>query len=166
MDTIYIPRLLATPDQTEKLEFREYVPGLETLTPVQGCLQVRHKGNYLEVSGEAEVIVTLTCDRCLKQFNQRLRVKTSEIIWLQDPEAEDLPLEREVALEDLVEVLPPNGYFDPSEWLYQQLCLEIPPQKLCDRNCSGISATEPSPPSDPPADRRWAGLEALKNQLN
>ena len=169
VEAIYIPKLLKSREKTEIIEVSEYLSGLETLTPVQGKVKVAHKGNYLEVSGQAETIITLCCDLCLQQYNHRLKVKTSELIWLDeaaDCSAAHLSLEREVAFADLVEVLPPQGYFDPGVWLYEQLCLEIPPQKRCDRACPGIELTESSQQAKLAVDKRWASLEALKKQLN
>jgi len=166
MDAIYIPRLTKLPEQTEILQVEEFLPGLETLTPVRGRIRVQHNGNYLDVSAQAEAIVTLTCHRCLQQYNHRLVVDTSEMIWL-DEAAEkpyDGPLEREVPLEDLIETLSPQGYFYPSEWLYEQLCLEIPQRQLCDTQCAGIQTATPS--SEQLTDRRWASLEALKKNLS
>ncbi|WP_250123135.1 YceD family protein [Chroococcidiopsis sp. CCMEE 29] len=166
MEPIYIPQLTKAPEQTELIQVQEVLPGLETLTPVRGQLQVKHHGNYLEVSAKAETIVTLSCHRCLQQYNHRLAVDTSEIIWL-DPAADqpdDGPLERELAVEDLVEKLPPNGYFYPSEWLYEQMCLEIPQRQLCDAFCTGIQ-TSTQVSSEQPVDQRWSSLEALKKQL-
>ncbi|MDX2216090.1 MAG: YceD family protein [Oculatellaceae cyanobacterium bins.114] len=169
MDAIYIPHLLRASEQTETLEIHDYLSGLETLMPVQGVVRVTHQGNYLEVAAQAETIVTLMCDRCLKQYNHRLSIDTSELIWLEEAaeDADNLPLEREITLEELVETLPPQGHFHPDEWLYEQLCLEIPQRKLCDLKCSGISLND-SLPASPPAngDRRWASLEALKRQLS
>jgi uncharacterized protein len=115
------------------------------------------------VSAHAEAILTLTCHRCLQQYNYRLVIDTSEMIWL-DEAADKLydgPLEREVPLEDLIETLSPQGYFYPSEWLYEQMCLEIPQRQLCDAQCAGIQTATPS--SEEVSDRRWASLEALKN---
>lgn len=168
METIYIPQLTKAPDQTEVIPVEEFLPGLETLTPIRGRVRVTHRGNYLEVSARAEAIMTLTCHRCLQQYNHRLVVNNSELIWLDVAanQSEALPLEREVALEDLVETLPPQGYFDPGEWLYQQMCLAIPQQQLCDSNCSGIQVSEANNHPEPLTDRRWASLEALKKQLS
>ncbi len=165
MDSIYIPQLAKMPDQTMQIEVSDYLPDLETLTPVQGKMQVWHRGNYLEVVAEAVAIVTLTCDRCLQQYNHRLKVHPSEMIWLQESpeEAEDYPLEREVSLEELIETLPPNGHFKPAEWLYEQLCLEIPQRKLCDKKCKGIPVTDTSLSGG--VDSRWASLETLKRQM-
>lgn len=167
MDAIYIPHLAKAPQQTQTLEFNAHLPDLETLTPVRGTLIVSHRGNYLEVQANAETIITLACDRCLNHYNHRLVVDTSELIWLQEsPEAFDgEALELEVELENLVEALPPQGHFHPDEWLYEQLCLAIPPQQLCDNACPGI-AVQRSEAAHPPVDRRWSALSQLKDQLS
>lgn len=165
MDAIFIPQLTKAPERTEEIQVQEFLPGLDTLTPVRGRLRVEHHGNYLEVSGQAETIVTCTCNRCLQQYNHRVMVNTKEVIWLDETanQIEDLPLEREVMMEDLVETLSPDGYFYPSEWLYEQMCLELPQRQLCSLDCPGILNQAKS--SDKSVDSRWASLEALKKQL-
>jgi uncharacterized protein len=170
MEAIYIPQITTAPERTEEIPVKEFLPGLDTLTPVRGRVRVQHHGNYLEVSGQAETIVTLTCHRCLQQYNHRVVVDTSEIIWLDEAaqQVDDLPLEREVAMEDLVETLSPQGYFYPSEWLYEHLCLAMPQRQLCSADCAGIQPAKSSnleKKLQKSVDSRWAGLEALKKQL-
>ena len=164
MDAIFIPQLSKAPERTEEIQVQEFLPGLETLTPVRGLIQVKHQGNYLEVSSQAETIITCTCNRCLQQYNHRLVLDTQEVIWLDETanQTEDFPLEMEVAVEDLLETLAPDGHFDPGEWLYQQMCLALPQRQLCNLNCPGILNTAVS---EPPTDSRWASLNALKKQL-
>ncbi|MBD2006568.1 MULTISPECIES: YceD family protein [Cyanophyceae] len=166
MKTVYIPGLTKAPERTEVIEIDEFLPELETLTPVRGQIKVTHQGNYLEVSAVAEAITTLTCHRCLQQYNHRLALNTSEMIWLDEAaeKPDSGPLERETPLEDLVEMLSPYGDFHPDVWLYEQLCLAIPPRNLCDKNCSGIQAGDKNA-SEMASDRRWEALEALKRQL-
>ena len=166
MEAIYIPQLLKAPEKTEEIWIEEFIPGLKTLTPVRGRMVVTHHGNYLEVSVQAETIVTLTCDRCLQKYNHRLSIDTSELIWL-DEKADQfeghLPLEREISTDDLSETLPPSGYFSPDTWLYEQLSLAMPMRQLCGKDCH-----RPKSPldSEPLIDSRWACLEALKRQLS
>lgn len=165
MERIYIPQLLKAVEQTETISVREHLRELETLTPVQGFVKVSHKSGYLEVRAQAEAIVTLTCDRCLQQYNHRLVVDASEVIWLQERiEPEEEGAEVEVAFDDLVETLPPNGFFEPETWLYEQFCLALPQRQLCDQQCQGIQIQENSETSGA-VDRRWASLEALRNHL-
>jgi uncharacterized protein len=43
IEPIYIPRLTRAPEQTEVVPIDEPIPGLETLTPVQGWVRVRNR---------------------------------------------------------------------------------------------------------------------------
>lgn len=168
MQAIHIPQLLRAVEQTETIEVQDHLPDLETLTPVYGTIRVAHKGNYLDVAAKAEAIVTLTCDRCLQQYNHRLLVDVSEMIWLQEstPSVEEELLDQELSsAEGLIESLSPRGYFEPDRWLYEQLCLEIPPRKLCDPKCAGIELSDELPVPTVKVDHRWASLEALKKQM-
>lgn len=163
IEPIYIPRLLKAPEKTEQVEIKTFLSGLETLTPIRGTIVVTHCGTYLEVSASAETIKTLICDRSLQQYNQRLVVDTSELIWLKDhPDQEwEGSKEVEVPLEELTESLPAQGYFDPQSWLYEQFCLQIPIRSLSEESSPGeYDYVEP-----PPVDQRWAGLAALKEKL-
>ncbi|WP_353772005.1 DUF177 domain-containing protein [Okeania sp. SIO2G5] len=131
-------------------------------------MQVVHNGNFLAVKAIAETIVTLACDRCLCQYNHRLQVNASELIWLQaliEPDEQDEGLEVEVPMDDLVETLDPKGYFNPGEWLYEQLCLALPQRQLCDAECSGIAIDSKAQDASPLIDQRWASLQSLKENL-
>ncbi len=166
MEPIYIPRLTRLPEQTDVQQVDEVMPELGSLTPVKGMVRVKHQGNYLEVDGNAEAIITLTCDRCLQHYNYRLSITPVELIWL-DETAEEFNhalLDRDLAPEDLVESVSPEGYFDSTKWLYEQLCLEIPLRKLCDQQCKGIPL--PHNEGSSAVDRRWAGLQAFKGHLD
>lgn len=162
MEPIYIPQLRKAPNKSEELTLKSFITGLETLTPVRGTMVVTHCGDYLKVSANAETIKTLICDRSLQQYNQRLKVDTSELIWLQSElEDEEQPAEMEVSLEQLTERLPAQGYFDPETWLYEQFCLQMPVRQL-----SGDSSAGDYDYMDPPmVDQRWAALAALKENL-
>lgn len=167
MDAIYIPQLAQASKPIEDIVVKEFLPGLNTLTPVRGNIRVEHRGNFLQVTAQAEAIMTLSCNRCLQQYNHRVRLNASEIIWL-DEEAveEEFLAEREVALDELVESVSPHGYFHPSAWLYEQMCLEIPQRQLCEEKCPGIEQNQQEiETEDKPIDSRWASLQSLKKQL-
>ncbi len=144
------------------------IAGLESLTPVRGCLRVRHHGQALEVDGEAETIVTLCCDRCLQPFNHPLRAEAHELLELVGAEGEaagefsalESPGPGALA-EELDDRLDPRGRFDPERWLFEQLSLRLPLVNRCGSDC-------PGPPSwgDAPAevDPRWAPLRNLRPQ--
>jgi uncharacterized protein len=171
MEALYIPQLANRQNRTLEIVVDGSILDFATLTPVRGKIIVKHGGTFLEVSAQVETIVTLSCDRCLRQYNHRLVLNTTEIIWLDTAAGEAYvgPLEVKTDLEELVESLPPDGHFRPDEWLYEQLCLAIPQRQLCDRDCAGITPVESlvPEPSDQTVslDSRWGILEVLKNQL-
>ncbi len=165
MQAIYIPHLLQTPNRTQTIVLDDFLPELETLTPLRGKIMIRHGGTFLEVTVQGETIITLTCDRCLQQYNRRLQLDTSEIIWL-DKDVDlphHYPQEREIAWEDLSESLSPEGHFEPQSWLYEQLSLSLPLRQLCGKDCQA-PATQ-TKENQPIIDSRWASLEALKQKL-
>ncbi|MBT9312105.1 YceD family protein [Leptothoe kymatousa] len=166
MQRIYIPHLVKDLDQTRTIEVEDYLSDLDTLTPVKGRIRIQHRGNFLDVAVQAETITTLTCHRCLQNYNTRIQVDTSEFIWLQEPLTEQHAEEVEVSLEDLVETLSPQGHFEPAKWLYEQLCLAMPQRQLCDQACEGIANPLATDSGDAPTDQRWAALSSLKQQLS
>ena len=166
MEAIYIPHLLKAPNRKAEIIVNDQIAQLNTLTPVNGKISVRHGGNFLEVASQAETIVTLTCDRCLQHYNHRLEIDTSELIWLESEleHIKDIPTEREISLEDLSETLSLNGHFDPQMWLFEQLSLSMPLRKVCGDNCPGVDQTLFE--KENVTDSRWSSLAALKEQLN
>ena len=164
MEKLYIPQIARAVDATETFDFKEFIEGLETLTPVQGVISVRHVGSFLEVSSKASTIMTLTCDRTLVQFNYRLAINNSERICLAEPLPEsEYPREREIEADDLVESISPSGYFDPAAWLYEQLILAIPYPKIApDAPALEITDTNSLDGSTATIDKRWEILNSLK----
>jgi uncharacterized protein len=165
MAAIYIPNLLKAPQQTETLPIEDFIEGINSLSPVKGFLKIAHRGTYLEVSIQAKTILTLTCDRCLQQYNHRLSLNTSELLWL-DENAGDhdyLLLDKDLCEENLSESVSPDGYFDAYKWLYEQLSLALPLRQLCGKDCQ---PPEISQPNEILQDSRWSALASLKDQLN
>lgn len=161
MQSIYIPHLLKFPGQCEEIAVNDFLPDLETLTPIRGNLRVKHCQTFLEVTAKAEAIATLVCDRCLQHYNRRLQVDAKELIWLEESR-EEFFQDRAIG-DDFAEVLSPRGTFEPEVWLYEQFSLTMPLQKNCGEDCPGspqVQGTE-----EPAIDRRWAGLEVLKQKL-
>ena len=164
MEKILIPQIARAENATVTIQFKDFISELETLTPVQGVLQVRHGGNFLEVQSRAWTIITLICDRTLVQFNHRLEVDTKELILLTEPiPASHYAKEIEVSFSDLTETLPPSGYFDPANWLYEQLCLSIPFQKIAP-DAPDLDFVDSVPGATSQTDKRWATLATLYRQ--
>lgn len=156
LEPIAIPRLARLPGRTTHLVFETHLPEVATLVPVQGEMILTHEGSYLRVQGRAKSIVTLVCGRCLEHFNQRLEVDTTELIGLDAAAANPntRPAEQELSPDQLVEVLSPDGTFDPQQWLHDHVCLAWPLVVRCSPNCPGIPAAIEGELPDP----RWAAL--------
>lgn len=162
MEKLYIPQIAKSVDATDTFDFKEFIEGLETLTPVQGVISVRHVGTFLSVTAKASAIMTLTCDRTLVQFNYRLVIDKTEKILLSDPIPEsDYPKEREIETGDLMESLSPNGYFDPAVWLYEQMILAIPYPKIAP-DAPALELSDKTTSTDLNVDKRWAVLNSLQ----
>lgn len=149
----------------------QHLGELESLTPVRGAVRAIHRGNLLEVEGEAATIVTLCCDRCLQHFNHALRAEVHELVELRTPgeaatasdtafEAWNLELAREGMPEgaDLDDRLDPAGNFDPERWLFEQLSLRMPLVNRCGDDCPGPATWSSEPAAGDP---RWAALARL-----
>ena len=144
---------------------------LESLTPVRGELSAIHRGNILEVSGQASTIVTLRCDRCLQHYNHPLSFEHHEVLWLGE-QARLEGIEANTVLEGgsevleldpdgLCESLDPSGSFDPEHWLFEQLSLQLPLVNRCGSDCPGPDVLG-APPEAEPIDPRWAALKNLQ----
>ena len=158
-------RLLA---EGRRWQVDQHLSELESLTPVRGSLSALHRGNVLELEGEAATIVTLCCDRCLQHFNHPLSFRTHELLWLGE-QARQAGLSPEEAAEggvldlevdELCESLDPNGSFEPEHWLFEQLNLQLPLVNRCGDDCPG--PPQPASSSDEPGDPRWAALLGLR----
>ncbi len=166
MEKVFIPHLFRHECHTLKIPVDGMVLDLETLTPVRGQITVQHQGTFLNVSAEAESIITLACHRCLQQYNHRLQLDAKEVIWL-DEAADDTydgPIELRVDFNDLVESLNPEGHFDAETWLYEQLCLSLPHRQLCNTDCPGLLPPDSQPVAIEETkviDGRWGSLKSL-----
>jgi uncharacterized protein len=143
--------------------------GLESLTPVRGQVHAVHRGNVLEVEGEASTIVTLCCDRCLQHFNHPLSFSTRELLWLGE-DARDAGVDEQAVMDGdgsvldldadaLTESLDPRGDFDPAHWTFEQLSLRLPLVNRCGSDCPGPATWSSDPDGGDP---RWAALRNLK----
>ncbi|MEB3307661.1 MAG: DUF177 domain-containing protein [Cyanobacteriota bacterium] len=149
-------------DQGREWLIDQHLPGLDSLTPVRGRLRALHRGELLELEGQATTIVTLSCDRCLQSFNHPLSFEVRELLRLGEQAVgaaaealHGLPFEPDA----YTETLDPEGVFDPAHWTFEQLSLQLPLVNRCASDCSGpFRWSSESGPGDP----RWAALRAYR----
>ena len=156
-------RELSALDAPKRWDVDGYHDQLQSLTPIRGMVEAEHRGNVLAVAGSLRTIVTLCCDRCLNQFNHQLSAEPNELIWLGDAQPTDQDLQGSEHLDPqngLVEWLDPRGPFDPQQWAFEQLNLQLPVVNHCGKDCPGpatLQSTEPKP-----VDPRWKALIQLQ----
>ena len=80
-------------------------------------------GLLADLDGERRV--ALTCDRCLEEFEQPLRLRTREIFRPQPQSEEEWPISAE-------------GELDLTEPVRQGFILELPIHPLCRPDCPGL----------------------------
>ena len=139
---------------------------LNSLEPVRGWVEATHREDDLWVCAEADTIVELTCDRCLKPFPHQLSAAVEESIALRS-NSDPLDIELKSAScdgQEAMESIDPSGRFDPEHWLFEQLNLQLPLKRLCCDDCPGL--IEPEEPCTEAAgagiDPRWASLLQLR----
>lgn len=150
-------------DQGRHWQVDQPIAGLASLTPVRGQVLASHRGNVLDVEGQASTIVTLCCDRCLQHFNHPLSASSRELLWIGEPAhdpADLVALEGEGDDTGLMEQLDPRGSFDPERWIFEQLSLQLPIVNHCGSDCPG-PATWTSERSG--IDPRWSALQGLRS---
>jgi len=157
-------------EQGKRWTINQRLGELDSLTPVRGQLLAVHRGNVLELDGEANTIVTLCCDRCLQQFNHPLSFQTREVLWLGE-QAREQGMDLETVLEsgsevldldpdELTESMDPRADFDPEHWVFEQLNLQLSVVNRCGAECPGPNLK--TEPGDGPIDPRWAALKKLQ----
>lgn len=157
LQPIAIQELLGK-DQPQRWDFDQPIARLDSVVPVQGWIELSVEGPLLRVQSEAATRIALCCDRCLRSYEHTLRVRVSETIGL-GTSADDLCEALDYDAEGISEQLDPQGQFDPQQWIYEQLSLQLPLVNRCGSECPGpISWGSDEPPIDP----RWAALRALK----
>lgn len=155
---VAIAELLSAADQSHCWTFDQPISALQASTPVRGWLRLEVEGPLLRVEGEAATTVELCCDRCLRTYVHPLSARVSERLGL-GTTAEDLDDALAFDAEGISEQLDPEGSFDPEQWIYEQLSLQLPLVNRCGPECPGpASWGSDQPPSDP----RWGALNKLR----
>lgn len=118
--------------------FQEKLEEFPSLIPIEGKISAEHQGNFLAVKANFKTIVNLTCDRCLKSYNHKLKYEGEELIWIKQKQCSSSISERQDYLDDnLIEFIEPNSSFDPRSWIYDQLNLQMPLLNVCGELCLG-----------------------------
>ncbi len=152
---ISIKELENTKNKYMKVEFCDYIEGLELVEPLTATLEVNSLGDFIEIHGNVKGIVKLVCDFCLKDFEYKLDFDIDETYAknaLSDSYGEEIELKNGQFVTDLFG----SDEIDICDLLYQSVILNIPNQKVCGINCNRDSFQSEDELEDP-------RLEVFKN---
>lgn len=127
-------------DQSLKIKVEDEIRDLETDSPVFAELVFSAFGKYINVKGQIVANVKLVCDRCLKEFVEKIEVDVDETYILSSSKSlSDMHSGQEIELKDGDFVTELNGEdsVDVEDLIYQSVTLNIPNPCVCDINCVG-----------------------------
>lgn len=139
-----------------------FVPGED----IEWRLEIRRIAGGVEVNGRITGEVTLSCYRCLEEFEFPLSLDVREhALWLSEHEMDE---DDEQATEYMVT----DGVLDLEPVIRDAVCLAFPARRVCDEGCRGICElcgaslnTDPCGCDTARVDARLKPLEELKKRL-
>jgi uncharacterized protein len=167
MDAIDVRDLVGSPGASREVTFRGTLEGLEGELagvrddrPIEGTLLLESVVEGILVSGHLRGTFSLRCARCLKEFAQPFDVEVHELfVPSPDEDADDYRLD-------------PEGAIDPEQMVRDAVGVEIPFSPLHSPDCLGLCPVcggdrnlGECPGDHPQTDTRWAGLDAVLDQL-
>jgi len=90
-------------------------------------------GDETVINGTASTSVTMQCDRCAKEFKFPLELKFKLIIQRSDDHGDT-----DSGDEDFVILPKSEAEYDLSNYVRENLLMEIPGKILCDEDCKGL----------------------------
>ncbi len=109
---------------------------LKIVSPIDGHVRIRRINQGLLVDGWVDLVLELSCDRCLKDFEQPMHVTFLEQFY---PTVDILtglalpPSEEEDAFP-----IDDHHQVDLTEAIRQRVFLDLPMVTLCSENCAGL----------------------------
>lgn len=126
---------LSEVQEAEALRFTE---------PVSASIEAHWIATLLEVNGNVKSAATLSCSRCLKDYQHDLRGYFSLTFTREMPDIENLDeleddeLDVELSPDDLGLVHAPGEQIDLHDTVAEQVLLALPVRPLCDEHCLGL----------------------------
>ena len=149
----------------EHIQFDEE---LKVIGPIDGHTRIRRINQGLLVDGWIDLVLEMTCTRCLKVFEQAMHVPFEERFYPTVDVVTGMPTHPV----DVEEAFPMDEHhlLDLSEPVRQQVLLEIPMVTLCKEDCAGLCAqcgkdlNEGPCECQPEVDTRLSVLKTLLQQ--
>lgn len=109
---------------------------IKVIGPIDGHVRMRRTNQGLLVDGWANLTLELSCTRCLKTFEQPMRVNFEEQFYPTVDVVSGMPLPPF----DEEEIFPIDAHHqvDLTEMIRQNVLLALPIVTLCQENCQGL----------------------------
>ncbi len=138
---------------------------LKVIGPIVGKVRIRRVNQGLLVDGWVDVVLELTCTRCLKQFEQTVHLPFEERFYPTIDIVTGMPLPS-IEEEDVFPI-DDHHLIDLTEAIRQGVLLELPMVTLCKEDCKGLCSqcghdlNLGSCDCKPEVDERFSALSAL-----
>jgi len=106
--------------------------------PVRVIVKAEREFDHIRVAGEVMTAMTVTCARCLFEFEKLVR--TSFLIFYRKDDGRPLDEEVELTEKELSAVSYRGDEIDLNPEIEDQLVMEIPMKSLCSDDCRGLCA--------------------------
>ncbi|MDE6905795.1 MAG: DUF177 domain-containing protein [Lachnospiraceae bacterium] len=131
--------LLSTEDKAFEQEVEIELPSFQSklgefpiITKAPFVLHLENqKKRFLKVTGTADVVVAIPCDRCLKEVPVTLHLVIDRKFYLKEPE-----MEEETDAEDMDCIK--ESALDVDRLIYDEILVNWPMKVLCRDDCKGI----------------------------
>lgn len=128
-----------------KFSFDEKIKDINTDEPInaQIIFSTIATGLNTKIRAKGKIVanVKLECDRCLKEFFEKIEIDLDEIYLLQE-HSDRVSQEVELKEGDFVTNLSGESEIDVEDLIYQSVILNLPNPSVCDINCRGGSHLE------------------------
>lgn len=128
-----------TPEDLPVLKQLQEDGTIKGFTPVECHVRLHKMAQIIEVSGSAEVTVTMQCSRCLEEQQVDLKVDFHQSYVEQLPQVtEEDGGEVELSAEQMGLELFDGETIDLLDEIQQQIVLALPARPLCTKGCKGL----------------------------
>lgn len=139
---ILIDDIENAPNKCLEVDFDEVIEDIPSKEPVKAHLKIKSLGDFVEITGNVKVNLTLECDLCLKEFEYKLDENIDEM-FAKNTLQEEYGQETEIKDGQFVTDLEGENEIDIYDLLYQSVILNIPNKKVCGINCNkGVFQTD------------------------
>ncbi len=103
-------------------------------SPVKARLSFYRSGELIDIEGDMDATVVMTCSMCVKDFEQRVAEHfTNRVI-----RGSETSKEKELFESDMEVEYFPGDELDTSEILLERIALDIPIKPVCSEDCKGF----------------------------